>query len=293
MQDYMDKEYTCLGMAASSYKDSRINLKSPHGRLVRRPAKDLPGLHSSDRTFVSVETEALFCQLYSGDCVIRWSHSFVLPDSISQEIDRAALERAAPYILIKAFPGTVADNHDPFVVLQPGGGKTSFGCHLPAMPALTESQLNSLAIRILHYFFRVVGCDVGFACLLVMEALTVNYIRKAWWKENLDVAIIMADSSVQIGASVEWLCSNASTLCDALSACKKFRQEAEMYEQMQTDYAVKLPHLEMSISWIFKQAKAYFLNGDYDEAEATVLRGFRELFSAHGEAGGLAEAEFA
>ena len=65
-----------------------------------------------------------------------------------------------------------------------------------------------------------------------------------------------------------------------------------MYEFMRTDYAVKLPHIEWCILWLFRQAKAYFSNGDYDEAEATVLHGFREIFSVHGEEGGLALEEF-
>ena len=69
-----------------------------------------------------------------------------------------------------------------------------------------------------------------------MEQLSADYIQKAWWKEALDAAIIMADIAVQVGAPTNWLCVKAVSLGDALAACKQFRQEADMYELTRTDY---------------------------------------------------------
>ena len=161
MKKYMAKEYTCLGMAASLYKVSRINPESPHGRLVRSPAQDLPGLHSCDRSFAIAETGAQFHLLYRGDFTFRWSHSFMPWDSASQDLDSVALERAAPYILIEALPGTIADNHAPMVKLQVAASEESFRYSFPTMPEITESQRISLALRVFHYFVRVAGCDVG------------------------------------------------------------------------------------------------------------------------------------
>ena len=71
---------------------------------------------------------------------------------------------------------------------------------------------------------------------------------------------------------------------------KTFRQEAEMFEVMLTDFAAELPHI--CVQLLSKQARAYFWNGDYDEAEVTVLRGSRELFAVYGEKGGLVHFEY-
>ena len=63
-----------------------------------------------------------------------------------------------------------------------------------------------------------------------------------------------------------------------------------MYQLMRTDYAVTLPLCQCP-PWLYNEASAYFCNGDYDEAEATLLQAFRKLFSVCGEEGGLAESE--
>ena len=65
-----------------------------------------------------------------------------------------------------------------------------------------------------------------------------------------------------------------------------------MYDQMRIDYLPKLPYLGLSVSLLYQQARAYLWNGDCDEAEATVLQGFRELFAVYGQEGGLAKDEF-
>ena len=69
MMNYMDKEYPCLGMAASSHEVCKINPESSHGRFARPPPRDLPGPHSCDRIFVNAEMEGRSTQIYNGDIV--------------------------------------------------------------------------------------------------------------------------------------------------------------------------------------------------------------------------------
>ena len=290
MKDYMDAEYPCLGMAATSYKVCRINPESPHGKLARPPARDLPGPHSCDRTFANAEVEGLSSQLYNGDFVFRWTHSFVPTQGERHELDIVALERAAPYLLIAACPGTTADNIGPLVMLNAAVAQDSFSCG--SQFDLTESQKKAWATRALHYFLRVAGCDVGQSSHMLERALAADYLRKAWWKENLDAAIIMADIAVQTGMPVDLLVNTAKTLGNALSCCKKYGQAAEMYEMIRTDYAYKLPRRTSYVTLLCRQATAYFSNENYDKAEATVLHGFRELFSVYGVEGGLTKYEF-
>ena len=288
MLEYMDKEYPCLGIAASSYKVSRINPDSPHGRIVRPAARDLPGIHSCDRTFVSAEMEELFQLVHRGDFFVQWSHAFI--DEEIQEMDNLALARAAPYVVIGVYLEPTLDN--PCFIFQASPSKEEYRSCVLTM-ALTESQNNSLAMRALHYFLRVAGCDVGLAGLFVMESFMADYIRKAWWKESLDAAIIMADIAVQVGASVEWLCCRANLLGEALAACKKHRQQAEMYELMRIDYAINHPSLEFRLLLFQQQATAYVFSGNFDEAEQTLFDGLRKLFSVYGVKCGLAKDLFA
>ena len=152
MKDYMDEEYPCLGMAASSNKVSKINPESAHGRLERLPARDLPGPHSCDRTFASAEMEGLSRQLYDGDIVFQWYHTFVPPGDESQEMDTVALERAAPYVVAVAFPATMTENHSTLVELHLAGSNNAFSFFIPGTYALTPSQQHSWAMRAVHFF---------------------------------------------------------------------------------------------------------------------------------------------
>jgi hypothetical protein len=60
----------------------------------------------------------------------------------------------------------------------------------------TLSSLKSW-LPVLHHLLRVVGCDVGYNSLLMFRRLFPHYKMKSWWTENLDLAIVLADITVQ------------------------------------------------------------------------------------------------
>jgi hypothetical protein len=105
--DFMSCEFPCLGMVASSYSRDKIKIKphSPHGKLPRPPAQDLPGPHRADQVFEDERSADLFGSAYRGDLVIAWLHFF--REVHGKDLETAQSQNFVPWMLAKRTPAYV------------------------------------------------------------------------------------------------------------------------------------------------------------------------------------------
>jgi hypothetical protein len=287
--DFISGEFSCLGMVASSYSsgESKINPDSPHGKLARPPAKDLPGPHRDDRSFKDKETADIFSSVYRGNFSIQWLHVF-REIQLSKAIDKQCSqpECVQQWMLDERKPAyffcvsIVKENGDeirigdhvigPLANGEPGSeylGDWRFG-------ALTNDQQIALVLRVTHMLLRVTGCDFGFSSLPTFRQIFGHYNVSGWWVETRDLATLIADILVQTDQSANAICCSLATdLVDALGACKQLDMSVQVLEQAYAEYAPKLSDMSMLFELREKLGHVCCQNFEFDKAEEVLHRG--------------------
>ncbi|GKY98160.1 hypothetical protein MPSEU_000773800 [Mayamaea pseudoterrestris] len=79
--DFRSSTFPCYGKIGSSFAQAEllIDPELPHGKLARPSAQDLSGKPPFDSFFKTVEAEALYNDIYAGNFIAKWSHSFQHP----------------------------------------------------------------------------------------------------------------------------------------------------------------------------------------------------------------------
>jgi hypothetical protein len=148
---------------------------------------------------------------------------------------------------------------------------------------LTGSQKVSLSMRVMHHFLRVVGCDVGYNSLLMFRRLFSHYKMKSWWTENLDLAIVLADITVQTNQPEYAVYLHlAREVGEALGSCNQHATSVEVFEQVWAEYGSKSSDKMFANDMRMGLAEVYARNQQFDEAEETLFHGLRGALLAHG-----------
>jgi hypothetical protein len=241
---YPSVELPCLGIAASTLSEPRINADSPHGQLVRLAAKDLPGLHSNQLGFRKADTEDLYLKVHRGEFIAEWKHTF----QSDGEWDDFLFDCRAPTFVIKVLVKQ-GEEEDLFHMgtlyfLMPSARyQGGLGNRLDWSPELelTTFQRNYLAQRVVHHLFRVIGFDMGYRALYMNWDIFDEYKVRGWWKEFLDVSILWSDFMIQMNQPSECHYLSFAMLGEALEASKLFLEAARLYEQLREEYLRDLP----------------------------------------------------
>jgi hypothetical protein len=220
--DHLTAKPPCLGIIASSFTESTIDPQSALGKLPRPCAQDLPGFPSVDALYRTKEGKRVVKEIYRGNFVVEWQHSFKLGDvllatplysmivMVPKDEDGASILPVGTVVLSSR---AVSSGHELF-----NGWSGDLD--------LTSDQKEFLAWRVIHHLLRVAGCDIGYSSFDVFKSIFVQYKARNWWSENVDIALVWADIAVQTGQSTIDIIKCLHMLGEALEATKKFHKAA-------------------------------------------------------------------
>ncbi|CAB9525380.1 expressed unknown protein [Seminavis robusta] len=130
----------------------------------------------------------------------------------------------------------------------------------------TEEQRYALVYRVLHLFLRFEGNRLKFKLVDgIAERLDIQYRKKKWWKEVLDLSIVTADLACLLGENgrkqqFKW----AQKVGEALEATGAFLPAAKLYRELAETFfsgATRAPWLHSNCGLAYKRG------GDFANAE--------------------------
>ncbi|GKZ01407.1 hypothetical protein MPSEU_001091500 [Mayamaea pseudoterrestris] len=147
---------------------------------------------------------------------------------------------------------------------------------------LTDDQQHHLAWRVLHLYLRVFGNDnVGLRSMTTQFLKVVDVCRgNGWWKEMLDASILWSDYVQHTRQPDECQVQYFGKICEALQMNNRFREAAELYGQLASDYGSKLADKRQLVEAYMNQGGSYKRCANFDDAEVALLNGFRALFTS-------------
>jgi hypothetical protein len=226
-----------------------------------------------DALYRTKEGERVVKEIYQGNFVVEWHHSFKVGDVllatplysmivlIPKDGDGASL---LPVCTLSLNSGLFSSDHE---LYNDWSGDLD----------LTKSQKNYLAWRVIHNLLRVAGCDIVYSSLDMFKSIFVQYKARNWWSENVDIALVWVDIAVQTGQSTIDIIKCLDILGEALEAADMYHTAAGVYGQL-GEFASRLLVKGELVNSCNSQALAYKRGREFGMAEEAYLRGLRHVF---------------
>ena len=255
----------CYLGGLSAGRNNCVPPDTVYGRLRRKAATDLPGLHSSSRQFQKDETRIAFMAAFNGGFKATCCEHY--PGNTSLFMTRALSSSPnAAKRQVAVFNAAFAPESGWQMSLETSDDSQ----------ALTFKQRTALNLRMLHLVVRSQGSalpnQLGTkAC----EYLIQRYQAHKWWVEAVDCAIILADIAFNNDVPQPIKLARAIvTVGESLECEQQFKQAALLYAEV-----VELYFIDADASAVrtvcANCALAHKRAGDYSAAEEAYVDALR------------------
>ena len=279
VRDFVDDEYACLGLIASTFKTSIIDPISAHGKLSRQSFKTLAGLPADLCEFKNDKAAHVVRSIDGGSFLGKWSHTFQPQDSTHLE-HQWMLKMLNPVFKIEILVPTETDQSEMITAgtllcfPQECDGGVVMRYYWDS-DYFTPEQRSWMAMRVVHGLLRVTGCDIGCFSLFQFRFMFQQYEKLGRVQDCVDAAIICVDIMVQTNQSDLGRYIALRGLGFVLESINELRLAADLYEQAGNSYGTD--DKKFLVDALYYQAMAFRRMQDFVQSEAHFVHCLRQV----------------